>query len=158
MGYIKSKGDCAMKWKDNGTDIEFTINEYKPVKNFWCDVTLKVNNKYFNYLETGEILESQDVDSILDCIERLLDRKMYHPEEIFFTEPYISFVFYPPRLEREVCKLIPLDNVDALTDIYAKMIFELELDEGFGGHYYILELCEEELKNLKNYLVKVVNK
>lgn len=147
-----------MKWQDNGTDIEFTINEYKPIKDFWCDVTLRVNNKYFNYLETGEILESQDVDSILDCIERLLDRKMYSPEEISFVEPYLSFVFYPPRLEREVCKWISLDNVDALTDICAKMILELELEEGFGGHYYILELDEETLKKLKDYLVRVVNK
>lgn len=70
----------------------------------------------------------------------------------------MSFIFYPPRLEREVGKSIPIDNVDGLTDIYAKMILELELKEGFGGHYYTLCLDKEELKNLRDYLVEVVYK
>lgn len=144
-----------MKWKDNGTDFEFTINEYDNIEH-WCDVTVMVNNEFINYYQKGELLETHDVQKILDAITRLLNRKMINREVLHFVEPDISFAFYPPRLQREVSHWIPIDNIDSLTELYAEMIIELYLDDGYGGQYYVVELYEDELIALRDYLSEVI--
>lgn len=143
-----------MKWENNGTYFEFTINEYDKLK-VWCEVTLKVENKYFNYYNKDEILERNDVNKILDSINRLLNRKMIKPEVLHFTEPDLSFAFYPPRLQREVGQWIPIENIDSLTELYTDMIIDLCLNEAFCGQYYIVELYEDELIEMREYLIEV---
>lgn len=143
-----------MKWKDNGTDFEFTIDEFYKHKD-WCEVTLMVKNKYFNYYQKEELLETRDVQQILDGITRLLNRKMIKREVLHFTEPDISFAFYPPRLQREVSHWISLENIDSLTPLFAEMIIELDLGEGYGGEYYVVEMSQDQLIMMRDYLLEV---
>lgn len=147
-----------MKWRSNGTTFEFKIENYRKRSygsDNWCDVTLSVNNEYFMYNEKGEFLEYNDVEAILGCLNELLGGTMDSPKELSFMEPNISFVFYPPRLVREVSYWIPIDDIDALTEIYAKLIIELELERGFSGQYYVIELKLEVLEKLQVYLTEI---
>ncbi|MBQ9037748.1 MAG: hypothetical protein IJ115_09885 [Erysipelotrichaceae bacterium] len=105
IGFIVRKieeNDC-LKMLVDGTDFRFGISlperdkagihEEDLYYGFWFDVYLHICNKYFLYHRKSEMLDSDDIKSILEMLEKAVNNKLEKDEELGFTEPDLEMIF-----------------------------------------------------------------
>lgn len=141
-----------MELEIDGTNIVFDIHGYKKDSlNYdeWCNVKLSVNNKYFKYDNLGELLESSEIDSVINTLKELINGKLNKKLLLTFAEPYIEFEFFPKNSIRK--------NYET-KDILMDLILNLPNSEfDYNSESYIINFNRERLNTLLNYLTELAD-
>lgn len=127
---------------NNYTDFYLEINRkndyaYDPYDR-WCDVTISISNKNFNYNNKGELLLEIEVIELRNLFEKFVNDKLLKDEGIDFIEPDLEFTV----------------STNGLVDLRINL-FE---DGTLSPNYYNLCFDKEEIKKIYEYIIKVFPK
>ena len=128
------------------TIIRFGISGYKPGNmrgeedEEWCDVSLSVENSYFNYHRHDELMLMYEVDSLKNSLMNLLEGKLSGDTKIDFIEPDYEFILFP-KTEKSC--------------ILMEMKINLWLDGALSSHSYSMLFNHEEIQIILDYLEKL---
>lgn len=126
----------------SGTKLEMEIKDYE--KHEWCTCTFRVQSDFISYdLVDDETLEAADIDYLANNLKKLLTGELTEHEEISFTEPFIEFDLWPGTKEYE-----------ATADW--KFILWEGPHQVFTGNYFSLQLDENDIRKLIEYLETVI--
>ncbi len=120
----------------------------------WCDIHIKIKNKYIDFDSVGEYLDNTEVEWLADYLKKLLAGEITEESEKSFTEPEINL---KPSL--------PWDQYpDGKTLIYAKngvihhplfldIIIEFCSNGCYCGERWSVPLDREEIESFYNQLI-----
>ncbi len=141
--YKKNAKFIGINLNVDGTKLYFGILDYKnhtknnsKCYNCWCGIKLKIKNEYINYEIENELLESEDINSIIFYIKETLNGNLKENKFLSFTEDEISFKFYPYK------------------EPYITMIISFE---EYGWQKYQIDLYGDNLMKFMRFLEDVVN-
>ena len=78
------------------TKLTFKLNDYDSQEDY-AQVTLKVENRYMNYCKSGQLLDTDEVEWIIQTLNDLLDDKLTEVTRLTFTEPDLTIICYPAQ-------------------------------------------------------------
>ena len=135
---------------DNYTNFYLKISrkkdfQYDPYDR-WCDVSISISNKVFNYNNKGELLLEFEVIELRNLLKDSINGKITGKEKISFIEPDLEFDFSD---DGYMDLKINLFEEGALSPNYHSQCFNRE--EIKKIYDYILTIFpEEEIKNEEN--------
>lgn len=124
---------------DDYTDFYLSIKrkndfEHDPYDR-WCDVTISISNKNFNYKNDGKLLLEFEVIELRKLFKKFINNELKEDESISFIEPDLEFKIYTNEL------------VDLRVNLFE--------DGALSPNYYNLCFDKEEIKKIYEYIIKV---
>ena len=153
-----------MKLEFENTKLEFYLKNYKSDYSVeqsddnWCNVSIKIENKYLNYNEYGELLECCEVDNIYNNIGELLADELKSITKIEFIEPNIEFILYPKHDLREDENITFVKEGHEIVDISMDMKINLFIDGYLTSQSYSIGFTRNEIKEFYECLKETINK
>lgn len=131
------------------TETAKTMEEWK---DYWCQVELSLHSDYLNYNLDGELLMSEEVDSLERVLGELLDGKLEEDCTVEFAEPDLQF-------DLHVAKRKPLyDNKSMDLDIDADFVIQFWDADGLGSNTFRMYMNRAEMEAFYTYLSYVTGK
>ena len=101
----------------------------------WCDVTISIFNKNFNYKNDGELLLEYEVIELRKFFKKFINSELKKGESISFVEPDLEFKLYTNNL------------VDLRVSLFE--------DGALSPNYYNLRFDKKKKKKIYEHIIKV---
>ena len=145
-----------------GINISFEIKGYKKAKNRddpdWCKCSCSfVSGTWLNYsIKNREVLACEEIEYLLDNLQKLLDGQLKEDLEIKFWEPDFSFELITEKDLRKDERHIYIAKGHEIADIIAYWCVHF-WDEGcLTDNSLKICLLREDIIKLRDYLKEIV--
>ena len=153
-----------MKFKLNadGINISFEIKGYKKTKNRddpdWCKCSYSfVADKWLNYSgENEEVLACDEIEYLLEEIEKLLNDQLESDEELEFIEPDFSFELVTKKDLRNDERVIYVAKGHEIVDINMYWCVHFWDQGALTDNTLKISLFREDIVRLRDYLKEIV--
>lgn len=145
-----------------GINISFEIKGYKKVKNsdnpIWCKCSSSfVSDSCLHYsIKNSEVLACDEVEYLLENLQKLLDGQLKEDLEIEFIEPDFSFELITEKDLREDDRYDYIAKGYEIVDIKVYWCVHLWDDGALTDNYLKICLGREEIVKLRDYLKNIV--
>ena len=145
-----------------GINISFEIKGYKKTKDRddpdWCKCSCSfASNKWLNYsIENSEVLTCDEVEYLLENLQKLLNGQLKKDLEIEFIEPDFSFELITEKDLRKDERHIYIAKGYEIVDIKVYWCVHFWDDGALTDNCLKICLDREEIVKLRDYLKKIV--
>ena len=145
-----------------GINISFEIKGYKKTKNRddpdWCKCSCSfVSGTWLNYsIKNREVLACEEIEYLLDNLQKLLDGQLKEDLEIEFWEPDFSFELITEKDLRKDERHIYIAKGYEIADIEAYWCIHFWDEGALTGNYLKINLGREDIIKLRDYLKEIV--
>ncbi len=145
-----------------GINISFEIKGYKKTKNKdnsqWCECSCSfVSGTWLNYsFKNSEVLACDEVEYLLEEIEKLLNDQLESDEELEFIEPDFSFELVPKKDLRNDERVVYVAKGHEIVDINMYWCVHFWNEGGLTDNSLKISLFREDIVKLRDYLKEIV--
>ena len=146
-----------------GIKITFEIKNYRKTTNKddpdWCECSYSfIAGKWLNYSgENEEVLTCDEIEYLLEEIEKLLNDQLESNKELEFIEPDFSFELVTKKDLRNDERYVYIAKGHEIVDINLYWCVHF-WDEGcLTDNSLRISLSREDIVKLRNYLKEIVN-
>ena len=146
-----------------GINISFEIKGYKKTKNKdnpqWCECSCSfASGTWLNYsIKNSEVLACEEIEYLLDNLQKLLDGQLKEDLKIEFWEPDFSFELITEKDLRKDERYTYIAKGYEIADIEAYWCIHFWDEGALTGNCLKIWLGREDIIKLRDYLKEIVD-